>query len=122
MEIEELDDRKGKTWPVQLLLGNFCIPFLSLFPSPPAFPLVRRRVLAMRLAGSLGALTAVVLSSPAGFAQANAQADKASEIAKSQNEPASLSRDLSGVWMQYQDGDVPGTPGMNGVNERFRPP
>jgi hypothetical protein len=24
--------------------------------------------------------------------------------------------------MQYRDGDVPGTPGMNGVNEHFRPP
>jgi hypothetical protein len=24
--------------------------------------------------------------------------------------------------MQYRDGDVPGTPGMNGVNERYRPP
>ena len=33
-----------------------------------------------------------------------------------------LSHDLSGVWMQYPDGDVPGTPGMNGVNEHFRPP
>jgi hypothetical protein len=35
---------------------------------------------------------------------------------------APLSHDLSGVWMQYRDGDVPGTPGMNGVNEHFRPP
>ena len=24
--------------------------------------------------------------------------------------------------MQYRDGDVPGTPGMNGVNEHYRPP
>jgi hypothetical protein len=35
---------------------------------------------------------------------------------------APLSHDLSGVWMQYPEGDLPGTPGMNTVNERFRPP
>jgi hypothetical protein len=33
-----------------------------------------------------------------------------------------LSHDLSGVWMQYPDGDIQGTPGMNGVNEHYRPP
>ena len=30
--------------------------------------------------------------------------------------------DLSGVWMQYPDGDVPGVPGMNAVDDRTRPP
>jgi hypothetical protein len=39
-----------------------------------------------------------------------------------QEAPAPLSPDLSGVWMQYPEGDVPGTPGMNTVNQRFRPP
>ena len=34
----------------------------------------------------------------------------------------SLSHDLSGVWMQYPDGPVPGVPGMNAIDERFRPP
>jgi hypothetical protein len=33
-----------------------------------------------------------------------------------------LSRDLSGVWMQYPDGGVPGVPGMNAVDVRTRPP
>ncbi len=33
-----------------------------------------------------------------------------------------LSHDLSGVWMQYPDGDVPGVPGMNAVSNRTRPP
>ncbi len=33
-----------------------------------------------------------------------------------------LSHDLSGVWMQYPDGDVPGVPGMNAVSNKTRPP
>jgi len=33
-----------------------------------------------------------------------------------------FSHDLSGVWMQYPDGPVPGVPGMNAIDERFRPP
>src|SRR6476660_2879126 len=59
--------------------------------------------------------------SPLGLAQTTAQSDKRSDPAKT-HDGAPLSHDLSGVWMQYRDGDVPGTPGMNGVNEHFRPP
>src|SRR3977135_2689968 len=33
-----------------------------------------------------------------------------------------FSPDLSGVWIQYPDGPVPGVPGMNAIDERFRPP
>jgi hypothetical protein len=33
-----------------------------------------------------------------------------------------LSHDLSGVWMQYPANAGPGVPGMNGVDEKFRPP
>ncbi len=76
----------------------------------------------MRLAASLGVLSAALVFSPMGFAQADTQADNPSETAKSQDAPTPLSHDLSGVWMQYRDGDIPGTPGMNGVNEHFRPP
>ena len=54
-------------------------------------------------------------------AQTNSQSAKPSDASKTQD-TAPLSHDLSGVWMQYRDGDVPGTPGMNGVNEHFRPP
>ena len=33
-----------------------------------------------------------------------------------------LSHDLSGVWMQYDDGTAPGFARMNGVDDRTRPP
>ena len=76
------------------------------------------KTLGMRLAGSLAILAAALAITPIAFAQA----DKPSETAMAQDKAAPLSHDLSGVWMQYPEGDVPGTPGMNGVNERFRPP
>src|SRR5215472_6245437 len=59
---------------------------------------------------------------PVGLAQSAAPSAKSPEPAKNQEAAQGLSHDLSGVWMQYRDGDVPGTPGMNGVNEHFRPP
>jgi hypothetical protein len=77
-----------------------------------------RVLLAMRLVGCLailGAALSVTLN-------ACAQNGKPSEAAKTQETAAPLSHDLSGVWMQYPQGDLPGTPGMNTVNERFRPP
>ena len=33
-----------------------------------------------------------------------------------------LSHDLSGVWTQYPEGNVPGVPGMNAINDKSRPP
>ena len=51
-----------------------------------------------------------------------AQNGKTSDEGKMREAYTPLSHDLSGVWMQYPQGDVPGTPGMNTVNERFRPP
>ena len=78
----------------------------------------RTKVLVMFRAGSLAALGALLLLAPIAIAQSG----KPAESAKSQNAAAPLSHDLSGVWMQYPEGDVPGTPGMNTVNQRFRPP
>ena len=75
MEIKEGGKAKNKTLPVQLCLGDFSVPLLPALP----LPLVRRRVLAVRLASSLGALAAVLFFSPRGFAQANSQADKPSD-------------------------------------------
>jgi hypothetical protein len=66
-------------------------------------------------------LAAMLVCSPNGKAQTDSQSAKPSDAAQAQG-AAPLSHDLSGVWMQYRDGDVPGTPGMNGVNEHFRPP
>jgi hypothetical protein len=77
-----------------------------------------RKLLPIRLACSLTALGVALTLAPNTLAQNN----KPSEAAKIQASAIPLSHDLSGVWMQYPQGDVPGTPGMNTVNERFRPP
>jgi hypothetical protein len=78
----------------------------------------RRKLFEMRRAGSLAILGAALALTPHMFAQTG----KPSETAKAQDAAAPLSHDLSGVWMQYPEGDLPGTPGMNTVNQRFRPP
>jgi hypothetical protein len=78
----------------------------------------RRKFHMMRLAGSLAVLGTALAFTPSMFAQTT----KPSEAVKTQDVAAPLSHDLSGVWMQYPEGDVPGTPGMNTVNEKFRPP
>jgi hypothetical protein len=78
----------------------------------------RRKVLTTRRACSLIVLGAVLTLTPNTLAQAS----KPSEAAKPPDAAAPLSHDLSGVWMQYPEGDVPGTPGMNTVNQKFRPP
>ena len=79
---------------------------------------LRRKAFKMRLACTLAALGAALDSTPSTFGQTG----KTSEAAKTQDAAAPLSHDLSGVWMQYPQGDLPGTPGMNTVNQRFRPP
>jgi hypothetical protein len=79
---------------------------------------VRPKVVKMRLACTLVALGAALALAPNSFAQAG----KTTEAAKTHDALAPLSHDLSGVWMQYPDGDVPGVPGMNAVSNRTRPP
>lgn len=76
----------------------------------------RRKVFEMRLAGFLAIFGLAMALTP----NALAQSGKPSEAEKTQ--ASSFSHDLSGVWMQYPEGDLPGTPGMNTVNQRFRPP
>ncbi|HWX39321.1 MAG TPA: hypothetical protein VNY09_08750, partial [Candidatus Sulfotelmatobacter sp.] len=66
----------------------------------------------------LAFVVAILVLTPAAFAQTGAS----SNAAKTQGLATSLSHDLSGVWMQYPDGDVPGVPGMNAVSNRTRPP
>ncbi len=78
----------------------------------------RRKISALCLAGAFAILTAALALPPNMFAQTG----KPSDPAKTQDATAPLSHDLSGVWMQYPQGDLPGTPGMNTVNERYRPP
>jgi len=113
--VKEADD---KTLRVELSVGDFSGLLLPRFSQLPLLAFLQRTILGMRFAASLAILVAALTFAPMSFAQA----DKPSETAKAQDKATSLSHDLSGVWMQYPEGDVPGTPGMNGVNERFRPP
>jgi hypothetical protein len=53
---------------------------------------------------------------------AEAPKPSAGAPAKAAVQSSALVHDLSGVWMQYPDGDVPGVPGMNAVSNRTRPP
>src|ERR1700674_4716287 len=79
---------------------------------------LRRKIFGMRLAGCLTIMGAALALTPNTFAQTS----KPSEAAKTQDAAATLSHDLSGVWMQYPDGPERGVPGMNAIDERFRPP
>ena len=107
------------------LLAHLCVQDFSgsKLPSPhqlPSLPFLRT-CLAMRVASLLAILGTSLAFSAMAFAQNNSQPGaQLPEPAKTQAAP--LSHDLSGVWMQYPEGDLPGTPGMNTVNERFRPP
>jgi hypothetical protein len=118
METEEAKEVKDKTVPVRLWLGGFSFPQLPLPHLLHSLPLLRRMVLAMWLPGALAVSGAVLAFSSALFAQT----DKQMETPKSPVSSSALSHDLSGVWMQYPDGPAPGVPGMNAVDERFRPP
>jgi hypothetical protein len=75
-----------------------------------------------RIVAPLGLWFSIAGLAPVLFAQAEHPAPAA--VTPPGNAPATsaLSHDLSGVWMQYPDGDVPGVPGMNAVSNRTRPP
>jgi hypothetical protein len=80
----------------------------------------RQKFFEVRLAGPLIILGAVLALAPGAPAQTRDPSN--GTAAKTQDAAAPLSHDLSGVWMQYPDGDVPGVPGMNAVDDRTRPP
>ena len=89
--------------------AGFCVPQLPLHPQLPPLPPALRKI----QKATLVVLAAIFFCVPAFRAQ-SAKAQAAATTA--------LSHDLSGVWMQYPDGDVPGVPGMNAVSNRTRPP
>jgi len=70
----------------------------------------------------LGLWFAILGFAPGLFAQAEHAAPAPATPAPNATAASALSHDLSGVWMQYPDGDVPGVPGMNAVSNRTRPP
>ena len=104
--VEEAKEVEDKTLPLQLRLRDFSYPQLPLPRLLPLFPLLRRIIHAMQFARTLAFMGAILSFGPILFAQ---------------TAPV-LSHDLSGVWMQYPDGNVPGVPGMNAVDNRTRPP
>jgi hypothetical protein len=108
-EVKEVKEAKDKNIRNRVRLGDFSGPDLPLLPLPPQLL-------------SLAFLVAALTFAPTGFAQSYSQPEKPSEPAKSQGSSAGLSHDLSGVWMQYPDGPAPGVPGMNAIDQRFRPP
>ena len=117
-EVVEVKEAKDKTAFAHLPQDAFSITQHPSLPQRPKIPFLQREILVIRVARSLAYLSVLMVFSPFGLAQTN----RPSETAKSKDDTSSLSHDLSGVWMQYRDGDVPGTPGMNGVNEHNRPP
>jgi hypothetical protein len=67
--------------------------------------------------GLIPVLVALLVFTPMMFAQTNQQPGITAAAAA----PA-LSHDLSGVWMQYPQPNMPGGLGMDAVNEKLRPP
>src|SRR4029077_8047221 len=77
---------------------------------------------ALRLAGYFPALGAGAAFSPILLTQTSKSSGMANAPAASPSLPAALSRDLSGVWMQYPDKRVGGVPIVTGIDEKTRPP
>jgi len=86
--------------------------FYPLLPLPPL----------LWLAGALVPLASILAFAPLLSAQTGQTAGTTQAQAANAAATPALSHDLSGVWMQYPDGDVPGVPGMNAVDGRTRPP
>jgi hypothetical protein len=119
-EVKEVKEAKDETFRISLWLGDFSGPLLPSLPQllPALPPLLRRKVLAAWLAGALALLGVILAFAPI----LSAQTGQASGTRQAPGATPTLSHDLSGVWMQYPDGDVPGVPGMNAVSNRTRPP
>lgn len=71
-----------------------------------------------RIAGLIASIILLIAFSPVAFAQGS----EAPSPSKATAGGTTLSHDLSGIWMQYPRDNVPGTLGMDAVNEKFRPP
>ena len=84
--------------------------------------LLHRKILSVRLVGALAALVAMLGYASTLSAQSGQPAGTAPAQAAPPDATTALLHDLSGVWMQYPDGEVPGVPGMNAVTNRTRPP
>ena len=123
-EAKEVGEVKDNTWRALLRLDDLSVPRHPQFPSLPFFPLPlpRQNIHVVRLVGALAFLGAVLVFAPTASAQTGQLSGAPrTQVATLSATPA-LSHDLSGVWMQYPDGPAPGVPGMNAIDQRFRPP
>jgi hypothetical protein len=121
MEVKEVKEVKDKISRVCSLPDEVSAPALPIHPLLSLMPHRQPRGRNRRLAGNCALVVAALAFSTTAFAQTTSKVDKPAETSKRDTPSTGFSHDLSGVWMQYRDGDVPGTPGMNGVNEHFRP-
>jgi hypothetical protein len=112
-------ETKVKTTRGRLRLDDFSVPLL---PLPPELFFSHRKVSARQLVVAIVALGAILAGAPILSAQTSRPVAKIHAEAVTPAATPSLSHDLSGVWMQYPDGNVPGVPGMNAVDNRTRPP
>ena len=109
-EAEEAEEVKGMPFHNRLCVGDFSAPRLPLFSPLPLLPFFALAVLVTVLS------FVPILSAQAGLPTGTMQGPGTPSTSPT------LSHDLTGVWMQYPDGNVPGVPGMNAVDERTRPP
>lgn len=75
-----------------------------------------------RWSGLFCVLVGASIFSPAFYARTSPSAGAKRPEAAGATSTEGLSHDLSGVWMQYDDGTAPGFARMNGVDDRTRPP
>jgi hypothetical protein len=113
-----MNEGKDKISRIRLRLGDFSGPLLHLLRPLPSIHCPSRNVFAPRFGTSFTFLAALLAFSPILFAQTGKQP----QTAETPVATSTLSHDLSGVWMQYPDGPTAGVPGMNAIDERFRPP
>ena len=117
-----MKEAEDKSLRPQLCLTNFPFPQILIPPQLPLFPLLRRTILRMTYATALATMLAMPILAPILSAQTNQPSGTAQTPGRAAATTPPLSHDLSGVWMQYPDGDVPGVPGMNAVSNKTRPP
>jgi hypothetical protein len=110
VEVEEVKEAKDKSLRPRSCWDDISVRLLP-FPLPISlFSIPGRTVLPIQLTSVVATMIAFLTLAP--------------NLAAQTGQPSAtpgLSHDLSGVWMQYPDGDVPGVPGMNAVSNRTRP-
>jgi hypothetical protein len=120
--VEEVDEVKDKNLRTRLRFDDFSVPVLPSLSQLPSLPFPQPRFTVVWFASALAALAAILNFAPHVSAQTDQPAGRAQASAVNPAATTSLPHDLSGVWMQYPDGDVPGVPGMNAVSNKTRPP